>query len=273
LTSKKQEAKKFAIKELPAAHGDNFTNLFRNLKIVQTREHLVPLYAAYHRKSCYSLILPWADGGSLNDLWTKEPRLLMQKVSVDKHEATDAYRTRKVITWLAGQLAGLTGQFGLGFLHDTQFWEPFHPLLPVQENAERYGIHGHITPHNILYFEQHQNGDKGNLGLFKISDFGHSSRGFSPAYRAPEHGRPMAYPSSKYDIWGLGRVFLELLTWLINGPQGIRQFKQDRLNESDEIGYSKKVKFFKSLPNDAAGHKSSVQSVSEGTSRNYSYLI
>ncbi|KAI0427516.1 kinase-like domain-containing protein [Xylaria sp. FL1042] len=267
------EAKKFAIKELFEDDDIPFTNEFRNLKRVQTREHLLPVYAAYRRGPHYSFIFPWADGGSLNDLWAREPLSLKQKVFVDPHEATDAHRARKVITWVARQLAGLTGKFGLGFLHDTQFLEPLQPTLAVPESEKRYGIHGDIKPHNILYFELDHNGDENGLGLFKISDFGltgfHSAitrsrqpptGPHSPTYRAPEYGMSTAYLSRKYDIWGLGCVLLQFLTWLISGSQGLRQFDQDRFEELDENNLNfKEDKFFKSIQNEDAGHKSSVQ--------------
>ncbi|RWA14409.1 hypothetical protein EKO27_g637 [Xylaria grammica] len=243
------EAEMFAIKELFEDNDIPFTKEFRNLKRVETRDHLLPV---------------------LNDLWATDPLELKQRVSVNKDEDTDEHRTRKVITWLAGQLVGLTGKLGLGFLHDT----PLQPNLAVQENEKLYGIHGDIKPHNILYFEQHQNGDDSGLGLFKISDFGltgfHSALTrsrqpptgpHSPTYRAPEYGMSEAYLSRKYDIWGLGCVLLQFLTWFINGPVDLRQFDEDRLNELDENNLNfKEDKFFKSIQSTGAGHKSSVES-------------
>lgn len=226
-----------------------FNKEFKNLKRVETRDHLLPVYAAYRQGKYYSFIFPWADGGSLHDLWMREPRFLKQRVFVDIHEDTSAHRTRKVITWLAGQLAGLTGKYGLGFLHDTQFLEPVQPTLVVPEEKEQlYGIHGDIKPHNILYFEQDKNGGQCGLGLFKISDFGltgfHSALTrsrqpptgpHSPTYRAPEYGMSATYLSRKYDIWSLGCVLLQFLTWLISGPDDLNNFDLDRLNENDGI--------------------------------------
>ncbi|KAI1314046.1 kinase-like domain-containing protein [Xylaria venustula] len=284
------QAKKFAIKELFEDDDIPFTNEFRNLKRVQTRDHLLPVYAAYRRGQHYSFIFPWADGGSLNDLWMREPASLKQKLSTDTHEDTDEHKTRKVLTWVARQLAGLTGKFGLGFLHDTQFLESLQPTLAVPESEKRYGIHGDIKPHNILYFEQDNNGDGSDLGLFKISDFGltgfHSALTrsrqpptgpHSPTYRAPEYGMSTAYLSRKYDIWGLGCVFLQFLTWLIGGPQGLRRFDQDRFEEMDETNLNfKEDKFFKSSQSEDAQPKSSVQShikklQAEVTQGNYLY--
>ncbi|KAI0975170.1 kinase-like domain-containing protein [Xylaria arbuscula] len=268
------EARKFAIKELFEDDDIPFTNEFRNLKRVQTRDHLLPVYAAYRHGQHYSFIFPWADGGSLNDLWMREPVSLKQTLSMDTPEDTDEHKIRKVLTWVAQQLAGLTGKLGLGFLHDTQFLESLQPTLAVPESEKRYGIHGDIKPHNILYFEQDNNGDGSGLGLFKISDFGltgfHSALTrsrqpptgpHSPTYRAPEYGMSTAYLSRKYDIWGLGCVLLQFLTWLIGGPQDLRQFDQDRFEEMDENNLNfKEDKFFKSVQNGDAQPKSSVQS-------------
>jgi serine/threonine protein kinase len=199
---------------------------------------------------------------------------------VDPQVDTDAHRTRRVITWVASQLAGLTGGLGLGFLHDNQFLESPQPTLTVPESEKRYGIHGDIKPHNILYFEQDQDKDNTGLGIFKISDFGltgfHSALTrsrlpptgpHSPTYRAPEYELLDAYLSRKYDIWGLGCVLLEFLTWLISGPEALKDFEQARLDEVDGTSTKfKEDKFFKnigavgnSLPR---AYKSSVQCVS-----------
>ncbi|KAI0905507.1 kinase-like domain-containing protein [Ustulina deusta] len=269
------EAKKFAIKELFEEDDIPFNKEFKNLKKVRTKNHLLPVYAAYRQGKHYSFIFPWADGGSLNDLWTMDPLFLKQNVRVDTHEDADAHRTQKVITWVASQLAGLTGRLGLGFLHDTQFLEPLQATLVVpEENGKQYGIHGDIKPHNILYFQRDQDVDESGLGLFKISDFGltgfHSALTrsrqpptgpHSPTYRAPEYGVSAAYLSRKYDIWSLGCVLLQFLTWLISGPQGLKQFDNDRFEELDETNLNfKEDKFFISPQTGDARHKSSVQS-------------
>ena len=239
---------------------------------------MLPVYAAYRRGKQYSFIFPWADGGSLIDLWARDPLTLKERVFVDKHEATDTHRARKVITWVACQFSGLTGRLGLGFLHDTQFLEPLQATLVVPDEREKqYGIHGDIKPHNILYFEQDHNGDGSHLGLFKISDFGltgfHSAltrsrhqppRPHSPTYRAPEYREFDAYLSRKYDIWSLGCVMLQFLTWLISGPDGLRQFDEARLDEKDDNNLNfNEDKFFAITRDRDARHKKSVQFVSK----------
>ncbi|KAI1363887.1 kinase-like domain-containing protein [Xylaria arbuscula] len=269
------DCKNFAIKQLFEDDDTPFHQEFKNLKKVQTKDHLLPVYAAYRRGKQYSFIFPWADGGSLIDLWSRDPRELKERVVVDTHEFADTHRAQKVISWVACQFSGLTGRLGLGFLHDNKFLEQLQPTLVVPDEMEKqFGIHGDIKPHNILYFEQDHNGEESNLGLFKISDFGltgfhsaltrsrHQPPGpHSPTYRAPEYRDFSAYLSRKYDIWSLGCVMLQFLTWLISGPDGLRQFDEARLVEMDQNGLNfVDDKFFVITHNGDAGHKHSVQS-------------
>ncbi|KAI1171316.1 hypothetical protein F4777DRAFT_566020 [Nemania sp. FL0916] len=265
-------ARTFAIKELLECDDKPFTEEFRNLKRVRSRDYLLSAYAAYRRGSCYSFIFPWADGGNLYDLWTTDPQLLRLKVWGDRPGSTDsdAQRTRTVITWVAGQLAGLTGTSGLGFLHDTKYSNIYQHTQGVQESERQYGFHGDIKPTNILYFDKTEGEDECGLGILKLSDFGltgfHSavtrsrSGPHSLTYRAPEFDMSEAYMSRKYDIWALGCVLLQLLTWLINGPEGLAKFDQSRLDELDKANPRfNEDKFFNSIPGRGAHHKSSVQ--------------
>ncbi|KAI1264937.1 kinase-like domain-containing protein [Xylariaceae sp. FL1019] len=255
------EAEKFAVKTLIDNNASKFRNEFRNLKRVETKQHLLPVYVAYRQGTNYSFLFPWADGGSMMDLWKTQPSELELRPFDDPTQDDTMYRSKRVITWIAGQLAGLTGESGLGFLHGTEFLEPPQPQrnLTVPGGEMRYGIHGDIKPGNILYFGQDRHENEYGLGLFKISDFGltgfHSALTrsrqphtgpHSPTYRAPEYGAVEAYLSRKYDIWGMGCVMLQLLTWLISGPAVLAKFDRERLDETDEArpGF-KEDKFFK----------------------------
>ncbi|KAI0434186.1 kinase-like domain-containing protein [Xylaria sp. FL1042] len=243
------ETDAFAIKELFDGDEGPFTNEFDNLKRVQTRKHLLPVYAAYFCGNKYSFIFPWANGGSLDGLWKKEPQSLMLEPEKDFHT---------LIKWVAGQLSGLTGEFGLGFLHGVKHSE----ALGVP-GAKPFGIHGDIKPSNILYFKQDSSHDyfDSTKDHLKISDFGltgfHSAKTrshlpatgpHSPTYRSPEWGKSRVdecFLSRKYDIWSLGCVFLEFIMWLINGPEALRQFNEDRKNDKCDTGTKfREDKFF-----------------------------
>ncbi|KAK5637228.1 hypothetical protein RRF57_012940 [Xylaria bambusicola] len=264
----------FAIKQLDDSGDIPFQQEFKNLKRVETRTHLLTVYAAYRRGKQYSFIFPWADGGSLDELWAKNPLVLKEKMCGGTHEDSDAGRTQRFITWLAGQFCGLTGRCGLGFLHDTQDLTPPQQNLVVPEETEKkFGIHGDIKPGNILYFEQEEAKGGSGLGLFKISDFGltgfHSTLTksqagppgpHSPTYRAPEFREYAAYLSRKYDIWSLGCVMLQFLTWLISGPDGLKQFDDARVKDMDQTDLQiADDKFFIITQNGGAAHKPSVQ--------------
>ncbi|KAH8163496.1 hypothetical protein CIB48_g4750 [Xylaria polymorpha] len=234
----------FAVKDLFDGDEDPFEIEFNNLKKVKTRKHLLPVHAAYVCGNQYSFIFPWAHGGSLEDLCKKEPQSLISDPERDFHV---------LVKWVAGQLSGLTGEFGLGFLHGVGHPESSGDL--VVPGAKPFGIHGDIKPSNILYFKQDGSHDYLNPAkdLLKISDFGltgfHSARTrsrlpatgpHSPTYRSPEWGRDgmnEGFLSRKYyDIWSLGCVFLEFLTWVIGGPRALERFNEDRRNDTRDTG-------------------------------------
>ncbi|KAI0487673.1 kinase-like domain-containing protein [Xylaria cf. heliscus] len=270
------DSDKVAVKELFDVDDTPFHREFRSLRRLQTKDHLLPLYTAFRRGEKYSFVFPWADGGGLHDLWTREPFRGENGVFLKTHQlTTSANIIQDVVTWVAGQLSGLTGRLGLGFLHNTQDITSPRPTLVVpEEDEKKYGIHGDTKPHNILYFEQERNGNGNTFGLFKISDFGftgfHSelSRSqpqppgpYSAAYRAPEYGGSTAYLSRKYDIWSLGCVMLQFLTWLISGPKSLRQFDKSRLQDMDQNDLNvRDEKFFMITEDGNAGHKHSVRS-------------
>ncbi|KAI0538518.1 kinase-like domain-containing protein [Xylaria digitata] len=242
----------FAIKQLFDGDKGPFKNEFDSLKKVQTRKHLLPVHAAYVRGKQYSFIFPWAHGGSLEDLWKKEPHSLLLEPKKDFHV---------LVKWVAAQLSGLTGESGLGFLHKNEQFESSGDQ-PISDEKP-FGIHGDLKPSNILYFKQDASCDNLDAAedLLKISDFGltgfHSAMTrsgqpatgpHSPTYRSPEWGRGgihVGFLSRKYDIWSLGCVFLQFLVWLIDGPKALTQFNEDRTNDKCDTGTKfREDKFF-----------------------------
>jgi serine/threonine protein kinase len=115
-------------------------------------------------------------------------------------------------------------------------------MLSVSEGEEKFGRHGDIKPENILWFEQVSGSsiqDEG--GVLKIADFGlgrfhgrdsRSNVDFrkvtaSPTYEPPECKleRPV---SRAYDIWSLACLYLEFVTWLLEGTEKIEKFGDAR---------------------------------------------
>jgi serine/threonine protein kinase len=122
--------------------------------------------------------------------------------------------------------------------------------LSVEKGEEWYGRHGDIKPENILWFKDDPDvlDDK---GILKIADFGlgrfhgRDSRSkvnprsvfSSPTYEPPELmlGTPV---SRAYDIWSLGCLYLEFITWLLKGWAAIATFSESRAREAITAGFS-----------------------------------
>lgn len=216
------------------------------------------------------MIFRWADGGDLaNMLKTTRPS-----------------KTYAQMCWIAEQCYGLAD--GLNGVHDTSSCSTVQVASnldrPLGENprSERgrpyYGRHGDLKPENILWFATDSN--RFSRGVLKISDFGltafHkdatttvSPKGipFSLTYCAPELELGESI-SRSYDIWSLGCIFLEFVTWVLLGPNGLAEFTQKRFHE---IGFRAKWKidnFFIVVEDDRGQHtevKLSVTQVSDTT--------
>lgn len=123
-------------------------------------------------------------------------------------------------TWAADQMCGIMG--AIERLH-----EPKHLHEPRLEPEDRFGLHADIKPDNILFFRSSQY----PRGILVLSDFGlsefHRETSRSnipnqkipgvPQYRPPECDVQGGKISRKYDIWTLGCLFVDLLTWLLGG--------------------------------------------------------
>ncbi|KAJ4318653.1 hypothetical protein N0V84_006741 [Fusarium piperis] len=128
--------------------------------------------------------------------------------------------------WFAKQLFGLVGAV------DT-----IHNPKPRAQEAPMVGYHGNIDPSNILCFRSARD----PRGLLVLAGFGLSSleRESSrsdvpilllgpPSYEAPEVELEGGQISPAYDIWGLGCVFLEFVTWFLGGRELLREFHTQR---------------------------------------------
>jgi len=195
-----------------------------------TSSHFVKLLATYKFKEHYYFIFPWADG-TLRSLWhrVREPRLIPDQ--------------EKNFLWVVKQCKDIANA-----LHAIHEYE--------EDGIKQYGRHGDIKPQNILWFNGEESGDPVTTsnGVLAIADFGltrfhkedsrsnvdPASIAGSPTYRPPECD--LRLPVSRaYDIWSLGCVYLEFITWLIHGWQGVENFERAR---SVDIGGTRDFKFF-----------------------------
>ncbi|KAF5962697.1 kinase-like protein [Fusarium bulbicola] len=215
----------FAVKRLHSRSREMFSREVDALKRLSGQKHIVPLLATFEYKNSYHLLFPWANA-NLRRYWAMFPN-----PSID----------RRYGLWVAKQCEGMAE--GLSIIHepppdksdDYTFESALKPSHRQAQSSQSYGRHGDIKPENILWF---RNGPNTDIGVLEIADFGltrfHNKRsrsnispvgmGNSPTYRAPEFDMPDGLLSRSYDIWALGYVYLEFLTWYFMGWEGVMEF-------------------------------------------------
>ncbi|KAF5241355.1 hypothetical protein FANTH_9160 [Fusarium anthophilum] len=144
-------------------------------------------------------------------------------------EKSEPPRHSKASVWISNQLLGLIG--ALQTIHN--------PKNVEQGVGSGYGRHGDIKCDNILCFKRL--GDNDEI-ILVISDFGLST--FNriqsrsnipnqkilpvPGYRPPECDIEGGTISRSFDIWTMGCLFLDLITWFLGGPRYVKEFSQAR---------------------------------------------
>lgn len=139
------------------------------------------------------------------------------------------------VLWVAEQCGGIAD--GVMRIHQYDSSESLSSLASKKQFM--FGSHGDIKPQNILWFPDPGASSRIVGGTLKLSDFGladlkeeeakpASSRAVSPSYRAPESDLPDFRPGRSYDIWTLGCLYLEFITWLLGGWQLVNEFTNRR---------------------------------------------
>ncbi|RBA19858.1 CMGC protein kinase [Fusarium proliferatum] len=203
----------FAVKRINGTSKDyaRERDAYQQLSLAQNpHPHITPLLATYRMEGKYHFVFPYADG-DLAMFWRNQPRPSNDKRSLQ---------------WLGGQMRGLVD--ALSRIHGLK-----------GQARDFYGRHGDVKPENILVFGSN---DSNVWPRFALSDFGSSyfctpedrdiPKGLkhTPVYRAPEIDTAGG-ATQACDIWSLGCVFLEAVTWLCYGKDGISKLCQSRLDE------------------------------------------
>ncbi|KAF2815138.1 uncharacterized protein BDZ99DRAFT_567033 [Mytilinidion resinicola] len=226
----------FAVKCLHSRSREMFSREVDALKRLSGQKHIVPLLATFEYKNSYHLLFPWANA-NLRRYWAMFP-----------NPSTD---TRYGL-WVAKQCKGIAE--GLSVIHepptdqsDDYAYEPaLQPSHGQPQRTKAYGRHGDIKPENILWF---RNGPNTDIGVLEIADFGltrfhhRQSRsnispvgmGNSPTYRAPEFDMPDGLLSRSYDIWALGCLYLEFISWYFLGWSGVMEFSASRETKRNDL--------------------------------------
>ncbi|KAH8894401.1 kinase-like protein [Thozetella sp. PMI_491] len=226
----------YAVKILrPRGHNsmplDEATSLKRFVD--NGHENLIKLLLTFQLGDQIHLVFPWADGNLMN-LW--------EDIYPDVNDTPRDYQLAK---WIAREVRGIAD--GLKMIHNSVVCKDNKQGLR-EDHDKIFGRHGDIKPENILWFRDM--GDKTAssypTGVLKISDFGlsefhsqdsiqvtASSVGRTDTYRAPECDT-WEKISPAYDMWSLGCVLLQLVSWYMRGWAGIDDFARERVKDSTE---------------------------------------
>jgi serine/threonine protein kinase len=201
---------------------------------------VVKLLATFEKLSrdgtpTFFLLFDWAHG-NLEDFWRVNQRL---------------ERDPRHIPLMAQQFLGIAE--ALHTVHNerqTNLKQPLPELGPSQ-NQSVYCRHGDITPQNLLWFKPVKSDGRVAEPLLVLADFGlgrlHSrvtrskvnprSTGFTATYRSPEFDLD-SFISPASDVFSLGCVYLEHITWFLCGYGGIKHEFAERRLEEDVNGFS-----------------------------------
>jgi serine/threonine protein kinase len=179
-------------------------------------DHLVTVLATFTLKNRFHFLFPYAEY-ALDQYWRdKVPQPSLDLATVQ---------------WFSKQCLGL-----IEAMHTIH--EPDH--LNDLAGVKKYGRHGDIKPDNILWF----NTTRDPKGIFVISDMGlsafnsaksrsnvpgHALPG-APGYRPPECELEGGTVSRQFDVWTMGCLLLELVTWLLGGQQMLDEFQSKRMS-------------------------------------------
>lgn len=217
----------FAVKRL---HSQNKKAFQREVEMLNKfsgnkHDHLISLLATYEQFDRFFLVFDWAEA-DLQAYWRK----------VNSMPTFDW----KTVLWMAKQCRGIAS--GIIKIHEHVSIYAKDSNRPVNKNVV-FGHHGDIKPENVLWFAETDQEDCNVGGTLKLSDFGlaevsvhrtismapKSKWGVSLGYRAPEADlhRGAAIGRS-YDIWTLGCLYLEFITWMLGGSQLLDEFLEAR---------------------------------------------
>ncbi|KAH9994056.1 kinase-like domain-containing protein [Xylariaceae sp. FL0662B] len=228
----------FAVKRLQFPDREELTwevgvyQRFRNLHDYS----IIPLLMTYEIRqntydefpSDYCLVFPWATG-DLSAFWQTNPTLV---------------GNRRIIPWISTQCYELSRAVSL-----------IHGSSSDMENdtfgsESFYGRHGDLKPRNILWFSSVPKDNKSwNPGKLVLGDFGltqfhrRSSRSdltssnlaTSLTYRPPEIDEAGRI-SRSMDIWALGCIYLEFVTWFLKGFDAVDSEFREARSELDIYG-------------------------------------
>jgi serine/threonine protein kinase len=200
-----------------------------------SEKHLIRLLATFEKRNHpnntteWYFLFDWANG-NLTDFWRENPQLV-----------GDMSHGR----WIAIQFHGLAE--ALQTVHrDRQT-----TLRQDATHLSLYGRHGDLSSNNILWFTDHQPiQDPLWKNVLSLADFGlgnlhtkHTrslvnpeSLGRTATYRSPEFDITNGRISPRADVFSLGCVYLEHISWYLMGFEAVDEKFPERRAERDIHG-------------------------------------
>lgn len=213
----------------------------------------IPPLVALDFQGGYYLVLSWADGGNLYDLWATS--------SVPEAP----YSRTQIEDWVLDQCLGLAE--GLAAIHTKKPSRNSKslagPKITVKPSSERekavtkeptrYRQHSDLKPENILWFRSkmpHRSIVETELRILDVK----STALQLPDQAAVAEPTPYSAPdfdmepttSNASDIWALGCVYLELITWFLLGHEAVGEFSRARMQDGADKSTHDKTFFTQS---------------------------
>lgn len=218
----------YAVKRLYSKNKKAFAKEVEILKKFSgnKHEHLISLLATYEQSDRFFLVFHWAKA-DLHCYWK----------NVNPVPQFDL----NTVTWMRTQCKGIA--HGIGRIHAHQSVYSKQDTDGARNKSHVFGHHGDIKPENVLWFADSSQPDCNTRGTLKLSDFGlagfsihqttsmppKSTRGVTLAYRAPEVDLQEGTATGRsYDIWTLGCLYLEFITWILGGSKLLDEFVEAR---------------------------------------------
>lgn len=228
ISSEKPDGATFAVKRL---HSQNEEAFKREVEMLNKfsgnkHEHLISLLATYEQFDRFFLVFDWAEA-DLQGYWKKV-------------NPTPSFDSNTVL-WMARQCKGIANGIIKIHAHVSTYVKK-DPNGGGNQNVV-FGHHGDIKPENVLWFAGPGEADHNSEGTLKLSDFGlaefsihqttsmppKSKWGVSLGYRAPEADLKQGTAIGRsYDMWTLGCLYLEFITWMLGGSKLLDEFMETR---------------------------------------------
>ncbi|VUC29295.1 unnamed protein product [Clonostachys rosea] len=240
----------YAIKRLTSHNRLNFemelSSLLFSADQNGDKRHMIQVLATFEElnsdQSTFYLLFDCAEG-DLEYFWRQNKSL----VGVMSHCLS-----------MSEQFVGLART--LEAIHNERLKLPLPEDVPDDPKYRNmYGRHGDIKPSNILYFQLSAEVERlvlADFGLGRLHTKVSRSKqnpkilGRTETYRSPEFDLPDGLVGPTADVYSLGCVFLEHITWFLLGPKFPDKFSEVR-SMKDFYGFEADTFFMLIGPDDA----------------------